>query len=152
MGSGVGNKPNSVPGKPGGDHSSRTTVYPPSRATYPEASDGPSSNASLFGLAPDGVYLASRVTTRTGELLPHLFTLTSALRRRFAFCGTFLGVTPTGRYPASCPVEFGLSSRARCAGDRLAPPDTARYMTTERRKARRYDIIQKILEIPTIVL
>jgi len=33
-------------------------------------------------------------------------------RRRFAFCGTFLGVAPTGRYPASCPAEFGLSSRA----------------------------------------
>lgn len=27
------------------------------------------------------------------------------------FCGTFLGVTPTGRYPAPCPAEFGLSSQ-----------------------------------------
>ncbi len=31
--------------------------------------------------------------------------------RRFAFCGTFLGVTPTRRYLASCPVVLGLSSR-----------------------------------------
>jgi hypothetical protein len=30
----------------------------------------------LFGLAPDGVYIAPFVTEGTGELLPHLFTLT----------------------------------------------------------------------------
>src|SRR5438132_12959156 len=38
------------------------------------------------------------------------------LRRRsgsggFIFCGTFLEVSLTGRYPASCPAEPGLSSR-----------------------------------------
>ena len=33
-------------------------------------------NVSLFGLAPDGVYQAFPVTRKTGELLPHLFTLT----------------------------------------------------------------------------
>ena len=38
---------------------------------------------------------------------PHLF-LTN---RQFAFCGTLLEVTFTGRYPASCSVEPGLSSR-----------------------------------------
>src|SRR5205823_6075666 len=32
-------------------------------------------------------------------------------RWRFAFCSTFRGLTPPGSYPASCPVEFGLSSR-----------------------------------------
>ena len=31
---------------------------------------------SLFGLASDGVYLASKVTFTAGELLPHRFTLT----------------------------------------------------------------------------
>jgi len=31
---------------------------------------------NLFGLAPKGGYLASRVTLGTGGLLPHLFTLT----------------------------------------------------------------------------
>ena len=30
----------------------------------------------LFGLAPGGVYQAIPVTRDTGELLPHLFTLT----------------------------------------------------------------------------
>lgn len=29
------------------------------------------------------------------------------------FCGTFLQLTLTGRYPALCPVEPGLSSRVR---------------------------------------
>ena len=58
-----------------------------------------------------------------GALLPHPFTLTGRGRgpgRRFAFCGTFLRVAPTGRYPAPCPLELGLSSRALSdAGDRL---------------------------------
>ena len=54
------------------------------------------------------------VTRGCGELLPHLFTLARTRRRagrwRSGFCGTFRGVTPPGRYPASCPVEPGLSS------------------------------------------
>jgi len=32
---------------------------------------------------------------------------------RSVFCGTFLGVTPTGCYPASRSVELGLSSGKR---------------------------------------
>ena len=69
----------------------------------------------LFGLAPGGVYLAPVVTGRTGELLPHLFTLTRwrgqcRATRRSVFCGTFLPVAGTGCYPAPCPVETGLSS------------------------------------------
>ena len=113
-------------------------------AGYPDAGDGHSSrsavtgalkqptrkhgravlNASLFGLAPGGVYLASGVTVGSGELLPHPFTLTP-LRRSFGWrtslCGTFPGVTPAGRYPAPCPVEPGLSSlplRQRLGGRR----------------------------------
>jgi len=35
------------------------------------------------------------------------------LAGRFVFCGTFLRVTPTGRYPAPCSVEPGLSSPRR---------------------------------------
>ncbi len=76
--------------------------------------------APLFGLAPDGVYQASNVTIGTGALLPHRFTLTGELTssgspfstksRRSIFCGTFLRVTPTGRYPAPCSMEPGLSS------------------------------------------
>jgi len=73
-------KPGSVPrtGCPGrgGDHSSRTAVAGGLKRPDPGASDGPPSNAPLFGLAPDGVYRAAGVTTGTGELLPHPFTLT----------------------------------------------------------------------------
>ena len=32
---------------------------------------------------------------------------------RYIFCATFLRVALTGRYPAHCPAEFGLSSRLR---------------------------------------
>ena len=73
----------------------------------------------LFSLAPDGVCLASHVTAAAGGLLHHRFTLArkDALEHLpLAVCfllRLFLGVTPTGRYPASCPMEFGLSSSAR---------------------------------------
>jgi hypothetical protein len=43
-----------------------------------------------------------------GELLPRHFTLTRC--RAVCFCGTVPGVAPAGRYPASCSMEFGLSS------------------------------------------
>ena len=73
-------KPGSVPSASypaeGDDHSSRIAVADNLKRPNPEASGGPPSNASLFGLAPDGVYQASDVTAGTGELLPRLFTLT----------------------------------------------------------------------------
>jgi hypothetical protein len=47
------------------------------RATrLPLLPTGKSEIASLFGLAPGGVYQAPSVTTGTGALLPHRFTLT----------------------------------------------------------------------------
>ena len=48
---------------------------------------------------------------KCGELLPRLFTLT-CYRQAVIFCCTGLGVTSTGRYPASCPMKPGLSSPA----------------------------------------
>jgi len=39
----------------------------------------------LFGLAPDGVYIASAVTNGTGKLLPHRFTLTQTIARAVYF-------------------------------------------------------------------
>ena len=114
-------------------------LLPTGSSNLPGSSDGPSSDAPLFGLAPGGVYQASAVASRSGELLPHPFTLTghSTLSkthpqspesrghdnpwiqgefsgglsvRRSPFCGTFLPVAGTGCYPAPCPVEPGLSS------------------------------------------
>ena len=46
-----------------------------------------------------------------GSLLHCLSTLTSASEAVY-FCCTGLGVTSTGRYPASCPLKPGLSSSA----------------------------------------
>lgn len=70
---------------------------------------GPGRPPSLFGLAPDGVCRACRVTTASGGLLPHRFTLTT---HDVAVC--FLWrcprVAPPGYCPASCPAEPGLSS------------------------------------------
>ena len=40
-----------------------------------------SGERDLLGLAPGGVYLATPITQGTGELLPHLFTLTLWNRR-----------------------------------------------------------------------
>ena len=76
---GAGRKPGSVPrnGHPlwGNDYSSSfdvaTEIERPTRELERTTLDVP-----LFGLAPGGVYLAPAVTGRTGELLPHLFTLT----------------------------------------------------------------------------
>ena len=45
-----------------------------------------------------------------GELLPHHFTLASIKSGRCIFCGTFRRVAPPGCYPASYPLELGLSS------------------------------------------
>ena len=60
----------------------------------------------LFGLAPGGVCLAALVTKdavrsyRTLSPLP--LSGLAADEGRFAFCGTFPGVAPAGRYPAPC--------------------------------------------------
>ena len=74
-------------------------------------------------LAPSGVYHAILVTenpVRSYRTLSPLPAGAEARCGRFAFCGTFLRVTPTGRYPAPFPMELGLSSRAlEGTGDRL---------------------------------
>ena len=82
------------------DHSSRTAVADGLKQPDPGASDGPSSSTPLFGLAPDGVYLAADVTADTGELLPHPFTLTCHRKnddRRSSLCGTVPKVAPGPR-------------------------------------------------------
>ena len=77
---------------------------------------------------------------RRGGLLPRRFTLACRLhsfpsgRGRWSLlCCTFLRVPATGRYPASCSMELGLSSRRASgpfgpwftAGDRLFGIDGA---------------------------
>src|SRR5262249_53091832 len=80
----------------------------------PRSSGGQPSVAPLCGLAPDGVYRATLVAERAVGS----YSTFSPLPRRerpggLLFCGTFLEVALTGSYPASCPVEPGLSSRRR---------------------------------------
>ena len=76
-----------------------TTIARRGRATYPEASDGPSSSASLFGLAPCGVYPASDVTTRavrsyrTISPLPPRFRRGGMFSVALSFPSPGLGVT-----------------------------------------------------------
>lgn len=67
---------------------------------------------SLLGLAPDGVYLAGMSPCRRCALTAP-FHRCRAGAQLCLFCGTFRRVTPPGRYPASRPVEPGLSSTPR---------------------------------------
>ncbi len=80
----------------------------------PRSSGGQPSNAPLRGLAPDGVCRAALVAERAVGSYSTFSPLPRRERRGgLLFCGTFLEVTLTGRYPASCPMEPGLSSRRR---------------------------------------
>ena len=75
----------------------------------------------LFGLASSGVYMCPVCYQTGGSLLHCPSTLTACAA--VYFCCTFLGVTSTGRYPASCPVKPGLSSPAAfrfCGSDHLS--------------------------------
>jgi hypothetical protein len=128
----VARKPNSVPAfapafrpmlRRDDDHSSSPAIADGIKRPTRKLRTGRSGSASLFGLAPCGVLPATRVATgavrsyRTFSPLP-----TVALAGdggRYIFCATFLRVAPTGRYPAHCPAEFGLSS-LRLASLRLA--------------------------------
>ena len=85
----AGYKPNSVPRMRGHDHFTMDAGCPAPLATYPETMSGQPLNVSLFGLAPNGVYLALECHHPGGELLPRRFTLTQHHPGRFIFCGTF---------------------------------------------------------------
>ena len=64
----------------------------------------------LHGLASDGVYNALSVTGQPVVSYTAISPLPSLTARRYTFCCTFLRITPTWRYQASCPVKPGLSS------------------------------------------
>ena len=109
----VFNKPSSVR-LHDDDHLSRRTVAYPLKRYNPEGSAG-SIIPSLFDLAPGGVYLANRSLgcwcALTAPFHPYLEKLPGGTH----FCGTSPKVTLAGRYPASCPVELGLSSYANAS-------------------------------------
>ena len=105
-------------------HSSGTFVAErlarPTRATARKHACGPKPDMPpLFGLAPGVVYPATAVTGGAVRSYRTLSPLPSS-RRRFAFCGTFPGVAPAGRYPAPCfrgartflpPTGFPIAER-----------------------------------------
>lgn len=110
-------KPGSVPLRAAVIHPGRR--LPDGSSNLP-GSDWPGRPAPLFGLASNGVCLARRVTTTTGGLLLHPFTLTSTAQGRLAVCFLlrFPEIALSGRYPAFCPMKPGLSSPRQ---DREAP-------------------------------
>jgi hypothetical protein len=72
--------------------------------------EGPGVPDSLYSVLLRMGFARPPIHIGAGELLPHHFTLVLPFGRTVCFCGTFRRVTPPGRYPASCPVELGLSS------------------------------------------
>jgi len=99
--------------------------------------DGPM--PSLFGLAPGGVYRAVPVASDAVRSYRTLSPLPRTDPRRFAFCGTFPGVTPAGRYPAPCfhgARTFLCYSRS-CISDHPADWSFRHKPHTALRQARR---------------
>ena len=89
-------------------------------------------NTPLFGLAPGGVYHATRVTTRAVRSYRTLSPLPADqnLLRRSTLCCTGRRLTPPRCYLAPCPVEPGLSSP--CASKHTGgdyPADSAQNHT-----------------------
>jgi hypothetical protein len=101
---------------------------PPAPAAYPGVSaDGPSSPCVALlpvGFAePPGSPRALVRSYRTVSPLPVRGRSGDRSRhRRFAFCGTFLRVAPTGCYPAPCPTESGRSSGRDAEASGTRPP------------------------------
>ena len=84
-------------------HLGRTSLY--ASSNLPRSSAGHAS-ASLFGLAPGGVYLATNCYQLRGALLPHHFTLTSTSRRKtkaVSFCCTSRGHYTPQALPGTLP-------------------------------------------------
>lgn len=86
-------------------------------ATDPQAKDGLPN--LLLGFAPDEAYPAIAVASYAVGFYPTISPLPE--NRRYIFCGAFYSVTAPGCYPASCPMEPGLSSSGLSAArDHLA--------------------------------
>lgn len=132
------------PGSVRGGHLSRSRLSPALKRPYPRVSGQP--HPLLFGLAPGGVCLACRSPDSWWALTPPFHPYPALITgfggllgnnafneaghgllcaklynecRAVCFCGTFLGLTPTGIFPAPCPVEPGLSSPPQRGSDRL---------------------------------
>ena len=81
----------------------------------PNPGEGGPPYPPLFGLSPDAVCKASLSPDCRWALTPPFHPYRNIKFRRCIFCCTFAETSfytgPAGRYPASCPVEPGLSSQ-----------------------------------------
>ncbi len=111
------------------DHSSRTVVANGLKQPDPGTLGGQPSSVPLFDLAPDGVYRASDVTAKTGELLPHPFTLIYSFALRTIVDGLLsvalsLGLppVPVRNHPVLWSPDFppSISAKAGINGDHLS--------------------------------
>lgn len=110
---------NGLPGSPDG---TGRTVEPPCG----------NSSSSIWPFSGRGLPCRRRHRHR-GGLLPHRFTLACASlaegHRRSVLCCAFPGFAPGGRYPPSCPVEPGLSSKTSRSSRSPGPLARASYQS-----------------------
>ncbi len=106
----------------------------PTRATARKQALGTKAPTSpLFGIAPGGVYRAGPVAGPAVGSYPTLSPLPAQYSNaggRFAFCGTFPGVAPAGRYPAPCfhgARTFLSGGLSALAGAAVRPADGVRH-------------------------
>jgi len=106
---------------------------PSASSSLPWNSGEQPSIVPLRGLAPNGVCHATDVTAGAVGSYPTVSPLPGARERpgRFVFCCTVLEVSLTGRYPAFCSVEPGLSSRPLGPSDHLFCVDAGARTTGE---------------------
>ena len=91
-------------------------TLPSGSSDLPGNSSGPPLIVPLFGFAPDGVYLAPVVTDKTGELLPHPFTLT----RQNGSRPLYRAVSFLWHFPAR-HRDWGLPSILSCGARTFLP-------------------------------
>jgi hypothetical protein len=80
-------------------------------------------------LAPGGVYPRPRHRGAPCALAARFHPCRHVAVAAVCFCGTFLRVAPTGRYPAPCPMEPGRSSTLARRDD---PAPSAHRMLAEK--------------------
>jgi len=80
-------------------------------SSLPESKREPRLALPYLALLRAGFTMPPVVTSRGGALLPHRFTLTRDQRKLAVYSlWHYPKVTLTGRYPALCPMQPGLSS------------------------------------------
>ena len=78
-------------------------AFPRATIDLPESQTKRAASPLLFGISPGGVYLAAAVAGSTGELLPHLFTLTAGKPAAVYFLWHFPWGRPHWELPSTLP-------------------------------------------------